>query len=71
MAYAEEINKTIEALGGAFNEFKKTNDERLTTLEKGDALDGLVEGKLKSINDKLSELEKLKGQFEELERFCV
>ncbi|MCX4027931.1 phage major capsid protein [Spartinivicinus marinus] len=67
MAYAEDINKTIEELGGAFNEFKKTNDDRLTTLEKGDALDGLVEGKLKAINDKLSELEKLKGQFEELE----
>ncbi|MCX4026955.1 phage major capsid protein [Spartinivicinus marinus] len=67
MAYAEDINKTIEELGGAFNEFKKTNDDRLTTLEKGDAQDGLVEGKLKAINDKLSELEKLKGQFEELE----
>lgn len=67
MAYAEEINKTIDELGNAFNEFKKTNDERLKTLEKGKSVDGLVDGKLKAVNEKLTELDELKTKFEEWE----
>ena len=48
-----EIKGAIQEIGTAFNEFKKSNDERLAKLEKGEGVADL-EAKLAQINDKIS-----------------
>ncbi|WP_312247308.1 phage major capsid protein [Stutzerimonas nitrititolerans] len=59
-----ELRAGIKQLGEAFAEFKKTNDERLEKLGKGQA-DPLLEGKLDELNKKLSELESFKKTTED------
>lgn len=59
-----ELRTGIKQLGEAFAEFKKTNDERLEKLGKGQS-DPLLEGKLDELNKKLSELESFKKNTEE------
>lgn len=59
-----ELRAGIKQLGEAFTEFKKTNDERLEKLGKGQA-DPLLEGKLAELNTKLTELETFKKNTEE------
>lgn len=59
-----ELRTGIKQLGEAFTEFKKTNDERLAKLGKGET-DPLLEGKLKELNEKLSELDTFKKNTEE------
>lgn len=58
---SEEI-KAIETLGSAFDEFKKTNDERLSALEKKETVDPLVETKLANIEKELDKLEDINQQ---------
>lgn len=52
---SDEIRELIEQQGKAFDEFKKSNDERLAALEKGEARSELEE-KTDRINDELSRL---------------
>lgn len=52
---SDEIRELIEQQGKAFEEFKKSNDERLTALEKGEARSELEE-KTERINDELGRL---------------
>lgn len=59
-----ELRTALKQLGEAFTEFKKTNDERLEKLGKGEA-DPLLEGKLKALDTKLGELEAFKKNTEE------
>ena len=44
-----------ERQGKAFEEFKKTNDERLSKIEKGEHVDAILEEKLDKVNNELSE----------------
>jgi len=62
-----EIKNAINEIGTAFNEFKKSNDERLQKLEKGEGVADL-EAKLAQINDKITEQEALKEKLEALEK---
>ena len=52
---SDEIRELIEQQGKAFEEFKKSNDERLAALEKGEARSELEE-KTDRINDELGRL---------------
>lgn len=52
---SDEIRELIEQQGKAFEEFKKSNDERLAALEKGEARSEL-EAKTDRINDELGRL---------------
>jgi HK97 family phage major capsid protein len=54
----EELKKLFGEMQSAFAEFKRTNDEKLASIEKKGSADGLLEEKLEKINTKLSELEK-------------
>jgi HK97 family phage major capsid protein len=49
-----EVKSLVEAQGSAWEEFKKTNDERLAKLAKGEAVADL-EAKLVKMNDALNE----------------
>lgn len=44
-----EIKSAIDAMAGAFDEFKKANDERLAQIEKKGEADPLLEGKITAI----------------------
>lgn len=59
-----ELRTALKSLGEAFNEFKKTNDERIEKLGKGQP-DPLLEGKLAAIEKTMSELEGFKKTAEE------
>lgn len=52
---SDEIRELIEQQGKAFEEFRKSNDERLAALEKGEARSELEE-KTERINDELGRL---------------
>lgn len=52
---SDEIRELIEQQGKAFEEFRKSNDERLAALEKGEARSELEE-KTDRINDELGRL---------------
>lgn len=58
------LRTALTELGSAFQEFKKSNDERLEKLGKG-APDPLLESKVDALNTKLSELEAFKKATEE------
>lgn len=53
------LKKTIDDLGSAFEEFKKTNDERIAAGAKG-VVDPLLEEKTAKINDAISLLDSQK-----------
>jgi len=52
-----EIKKSIEGMMTAFDEFKKTNDERIKQVEKKGVADPVTEQKLVAIEKKLQESE--------------
>lgn len=53
----KEIKTLLESQGAAWEEFKKTNDERLTKLAKGESVETL-ESKLAKMNEDLTETTK-------------
>ena len=53
-----ELKKAVDGLATAFEEFKKTNDERLAEIAKKGTADPLIEDKLKKINTTLDAHEK-------------
>ena len=50
-----EINSNYESFMNTWEEFKKTNDERLERIEKKSNIDPLTEIKLAKINESLDE----------------
>lgn len=64
MSDLEEVKKAVEGIGTAFEEFKKTNDDRLDALAKGKTPDPLLEQKLEKLNTQLDGFEALKVKFE-------
>ncbi len=56
---SDEVKEAVDALGRAFEEFKKTNDERVAAVEKGQVVDPLVEEKLTKIESDLDKYEDL------------
>lgn len=49
-----EIKSAVEQMAGAFEEFKKANDQRLAQIEEKGSADSLVEGKLAAIEKELN-----------------
>lgn len=64
---SDELKKTIDDLGRAVDEFKKTNDDRLKEIEKRGTASAETEQKLARIEKDLDKLESLKRQIEDLE----
>lgn len=56
---SDEIKSAIDTLGRGFEEFKKTNDQRLADIEKKGAADPLVEQKLAKIEADLDKAQKV------------
>jgi len=63
---SEEFKKLSGEILGAFEEYKKTNDERIAKVEKGQAISE-VEEKLAKIDGELNKLEDVKTRVESLE----
>lgn len=53
----EQVEKAVVEMAKAFEEFKATNDERLSQIEKKGSVDPLVEQKLKNIEADLDKFE--------------
>lgn len=68
MAYIEEIKSEISKLGNTFEEYKKTNDERLNQLNEKGSNDGLLDEKLARLDGVIQTVEDMKEHFEELEK---
>ena len=51
------VKEAIEEMGNAFEEFKKTNDQRLSEIEEKGSADPLTETKLAKIEEDLDKLE--------------
>ncbi len=63
---SEQIKEAIEKMGTTWNEYKKTNDERLAQLEKNGVVDPLITEKLAKLDAVLSDQQKIKLDLEEL-----
>lgn len=63
-----ELKEAIEKIGKTYEEYKKTNDERLSQLEKKGVVDPLVTEKLERLDAKMSELEAVKSAVDSLEK---
>jgi len=59
-----EVNQHLESLNKAFDEFKKTNDERIAEIEKKGSADPLLEAKLDAIN---AEIDKAQDRLTQVE----
>jgi HK97 family phage major capsid protein len=53
----EEVKTAVDAMAGAFEEFKKANDERLKQIEEKGSADPILEGKLAAIEKDLDKFE--------------
>jgi HK97 family phage major capsid protein len=72
---SDDVKTAVDAMAGAFEEFKKTNDQRLAEIEQKGSVDPLVEEKLskieadldryESVNQKLTQQEKAAEGFAE------
>lgn len=61
------LKELLQKQGEAFDEFKKTNDERLKAKADGKSVEGF-EAKLSKINEALNNLSELKTAFDALEK---
>lgn len=61
-----ELKNAIDGLGTAFEEFKKTNDDRVARLEKGESVADL-EAKLAKIEPILEKFDELKSRLDDVE----
>lgn len=64
---SEDLKKTIEGIGTAFEEFKKANDTRIAEIEKKGSATPETEAKLAKIEKDLDRLDDLKKQIEAVE----
>ena len=62
-----DLKDKIEALGGAFDEFKTANDERLASIEKKGSADILLTEKVDRINAAVGDLAKEKDRLDKIE----
>ena len=62
-----EIEDTLDKIGAAFEEYKKTNDQRIEEIAKKGAADPLVEAKLAKIDADLDKLSEVKSKIEQIE----
>ncbi len=63
----KKIGETIDKIGTAFDEYKKTNDARLAELKAKGSADPLLEAKLAKIDTDLDALTELKSKLEKVE----
>jgi len=63
----KKIGETIEKIGTAFDEYKKTNDARLAELKTKGSVDPLIEAKLAKMDADLDLLTELKSKLEKVE----
>lgn len=54
---AEDLKSAVDAVAGAFEQFKSANDERLKALEKKGSADPLLDAKLARIESELNKFE--------------
>lgn len=59
-----EVKKVIDSLTGAFEEFKKANDERLTQIEQKGSADPLLVNKVEKANSHINQLQKALSEIE-------
>lgn len=62
-----EVNTAIETLGSTFEEFKKTNDERIAELTKNGAVTPELQAKFDKVEKDLSEVQGLKESLDKLQ----
>lgn len=63
----KKIGETIDKIGTAFDEYKKTNDQRLAELKAKGNADPLIEAKLAKIDAELDSLAEMKSKLEKVE----
>jgi HK97 family phage major capsid protein len=63
----KKIGETIDKIGLAFEEYKKTNDQRLAELKSKGAADPLIESKLAKMDEDLNSLTEMKAKLEKVE----
>lgn len=63
----KKLNDTLDKIVGAFDEYKKTNDQRLEQIAKKGAADPLVEAKLANVEAAIAALEDIKSRLEKAE----
>lgn len=64
----EQLKKTIEAIGKAFDLFKAENDARIKAIEAKGTADPLLTEKVERINKDLSAMSAMKAQLEAIEK---
>jgi HK97 family phage major capsid protein len=62
-----EIKDTLDKIGTAFEEYKKTNDARLEEIAKKGSADPLLEAKLAKIDADLDKLNEVKAEIEKMQ----
>ncbi|MFO1158437.1 MAG: phage major capsid protein [Reyranellaceae bacterium] len=68
ISVADEIRKIVEPLMTGFEEFKKTNDQRLAEIEKKGTADPLTLEKLEKIETELAQAEEVNQKLVAIER---
>jgi HK97 family phage major capsid protein len=63
----KQLSDTLDKIVGAFDEYKKTNDQRLEQIAKKGAADPLVEAKLANVEAAITSLEDVKARLEKAE----
>ena len=63
----KQLADTIDPIAGAFDEYKKVNDQRLDQIAKKGTPDPLVETKLANIDSAIASLEEVKSRLEKAE----
>jgi HK97 family phage major capsid protein len=63
----KKLTDTIERIAGAFEEYKKTNDQRLLELKTKGSVDPLLEEKLRKVDAELNTLTELKASLDAMQ----
>ncbi len=62
-----ELKEVIAELGSTFEDFKKSNDQRIKEIESKGAADPLLEEKINKMNEQITDLEATKAKLEKIE----
>ena len=65
---SDELKKTIEAIGTAFEEFKTENNNKLKEIEAKGSADPILSEKVDKINAELTQLTEVKNQLDTLDK---
>ncbi len=63
----KKLTETIDRIAGAFEEYKKTNDQRLLELKTKGSVDPLLEEKLRKVDAELNTLTELKASLDAMQ----